>query len=239
MDQIAILMPEKLDDAQNRGGLRNILSLSLTKIRQIGQMFKKKTPGGGPPPLPSKPHSDEVRLRPIPPPLFDQAPESPAGAPVIAGGASSSSSTSSGVKAVRTKSFHMIIVTIRDQELGKALLSIVAGAIVILIMNHETLVKMINGLDFVLMGFLMAFTFILVGTVIRKCTPKAGDVIEQLGIVVMLISFNGLVASVLPVDFSWVVVFFASLCVSPFIIAIFFRAPPSEDNESSIANQSV
>ncbi|KAL8052759.1 hypothetical protein ABFX02_05G025900 [Erythranthe guttata] len=204
MDQIAILMPDKLDDAQNRGGLRNILSLSLTKIRQIGQMFKKKPTGGGPPPLPSKPPSDEVRLRPIPPPLFDQASESPAGAP-------SSSSSSSGAKPMRPKSLHMIIVTIREQELGKALLSIVAGAIVILIMNHETLVKMINGLDLVLMGFLMAFTFILVGTVIQKYTPRAGDVIEQLGIVVMLVSFNGLVASVLPVDFSWVVVIFASL----------------------------
>ncbi|EYU22590.1 hypothetical protein MIMGU_mgv1a013734mg [Erythranthe guttata] len=86
------------------------------------------------------------------------------------------------------------------------------------------------GLDFVLTGLVIGFGSIMVGIVIRKFKPVAANVIEQLGIVIMLVSFNGLVASALPAKFAWVVIIFGGVYVSPFAIAIFVHAPADHVN---------
>ncbi|KAL8052761.1 hypothetical protein ABFX02_05G026100 [Erythranthe guttata] len=210
----------------SRGYLKKFISAAKTKFRQLISI--RTAAGAGRDDQNQISSIDDLRLRAVHQSPTDQVPEmiiaiteAPPSA-AAAGGAAAAAVQSSG-------SLSTIVVMVREMELGKVLLTIGAGAIGFLIMNHEKLEKL-AGLDCVLTGLVIGFGSIMVGIVIRKFKPVAANVIEQLGIVIMLVSFNGLAASALPAKFAWVVIIFGGVYVSPFAIAIFVHVPSDHVN---------
>lgn len=113
---------------------------------------------------------------------------------------------------------HPIIVTIREQGLGKILFNLGAPITIALLVNNEGQSRTVLG-HLVLTGLSLGCAAIWHGIAFRETSPRVAVVMEQSGIIVVLMSFNGLVASALPIEFAWVPVLCGALCVLPFVIA--------------------
>ncbi|EYU22592.1 hypothetical protein MIMGU_mgv1a024924mg [Erythranthe guttata] len=126
---------------------------------------------------------------------------------------------------------HPIIEMIRDQELGKSVFNLGAPITVALLITKGG-GKSHTVLDYcVLTGLLAGCVAIWNGISFRATFPHAANVVEQLGIIMVLMSFNGLVGSALPVDLAWVPVLCGGLSVLPFVVAA-LTPPPSEETSA-------
>lgn len=113
---------------------------------------------------------------------------------------------------------HPVMVTIREQELGKILFNLGAPITIALLITNDGKSRTVLG-HFVLTGLSVGCAAIWHGIAFRAISPQAAAVMEQSGIIMVLMSFNGLVASALPIEFAWVPILCGGLCVLPFVIA--------------------
>ncbi|KAL0408058.1 UNVERIFIED_CONTAM: hypothetical protein Sradi_1740200 [Sesamum radiatum] len=105
---------------------------------------------------------------------------------------------------------------IREQELGKSILNLGTPITIALLASGKSRTVL---LDFVLLGFSTSCVAIWNGITLRVHVPQTANVIEQLGIAMVLISFNALMASALPTELAWIPVISGALSVLPLAIA--------------------
>ncbi|KAL0297536.1 UNVERIFIED_CONTAM: hypothetical protein Sradi_6805700 [Sesamum radiatum] len=122
---------------------------------------------------------------------------------------------------------HPIILTIREQELGKSILNLGAPITVALLARNPRTFLM----DFVLIGLSTGCVAIWNGITLRVHVPRTANVVEQLGIAMVLISFNALVASALPIEFAWIPVLSGALSLLPLAIAALPRGDVDAANQ--------
>ncbi|KAL0447783.1 UNVERIFIED_CONTAM: hypothetical protein Slati_1906200 [Sesamum latifolium] len=111
---------------------------------------------------------------------------------------------------------HPVAVRIREQELGKSILGL-GAPITMALYSRE---KPQTVLDrFVLAGLSAGCSAIWNGMALRGSSPAIANMVEQIGIVMVLASFNCLVASSLPIEFAWVPMLSGAFPILPLAIA--------------------
>ncbi|KAL0291117.1 UNVERIFIED_CONTAM: hypothetical protein Sangu_2546000 [Sesamum angustifolium] len=117
---------------------------------------------------------------------------------------------------VETIYLHPVIVRIREQELGKSILGLGAPITMALYASEKPQTVLDR---FVLAGLSGGCSAIWNGMALRGSSPAIANMAEQIGIVMVLASFNCLVASSLPIEFAWVPMLSGAFSVLPLVIA--------------------
>ncbi|KAH6796553.1 hypothetical protein C2S52_021107 [Perilla frutescens var. hirtella] len=117
---------------------------------------------------------------------------------------------------------HPVVLTIQYLELGKLVLTLPITATLGLLFSP----KFDRDHHIIIVGSMAAFMFLWNGILIRTSFPRLGYVLELLGIGLVLLFLNGLVATFLSGGLSMACWILGAMCMTPFV-CVLFRSQPA------------
>jgi hypothetical protein len=128
--------------------------------------------------------------------------------------------------------FHLIIETLRQQELGRHVL-ILAVPMTIGLFSVDKLVNEPLALRVMAIALALGFVGIWNGILLRTTCNEASNIIELLGIAFMLLAFFGFIACFLPESLIWIPYLCWVLSLLPFVIALCSTGRATKDRDSN------